>query len=163
MKTRSWLCSSGSICVRREVPSSTFSHIRGYQTLDNLVPTLRVPRHLGISRAAVIRLPYIIGTISWSSRRSSCHATHTVQNTPLFCSSRSRKLATLGKCHMVGMSFVLFGFTWVYLELLLFLFSSIHFVCLKIFVNYCNSTENLSPKSASQYKSELSNDRLLVW
>ena len=103
-------------------PRSPFINIREYQTPSNLVPTLRVPRHLEISRAAVIRLPYIIGTISRSSRRSSCHATHTVQNAPLFCSSHSCKLATLGKCHMVGMSFVLFGFTWVYLELLLFLF-----------------------------------------
>ena len=86
---------------------STSSHIREYQTLGNLVLILRVPRHLGISRAAITRLPYLIGIIGRSSRRSSCRTTHTVQNMSLFCSSGSRKLATLGKCHIVGMSFVL--------------------------------------------------------
>ena len=35
-----------------------------------------------------------------------------------------------------------------------FFFYSIHFVCLKTFVNYCNKTENLSPKLVSQDKSE---------
>ena len=61
MKMRSQLHSSGSVRVRREVLSSTFSHFREYQTPGNLVPTLCVSRHLGISCAAVIRLPYIIG------------------------------------------------------------------------------------------------------
>ena len=75
--------------------------------LGNLILILHVPRHLGISRAAVIRLLYLIGIIGRSSRRSSWHATHTVQNMSLFCSSGSRKLATLGKCHIVEMSFVL--------------------------------------------------------
>ena len=75
--------------------------------LSNLVPTLHVPQHLGISRGTVIRLPYLIITIGQSSWRSSCRATHTVQNVPFFCSSRSHKLTTLGKCHIVGMSFVL--------------------------------------------------------
>ena len=107
VKTRSRLHSSGSVHVRREVFLSKFSHIRESQMLGNLVLTLCVPWHLGILCAAVIRLPYLIGTIGWSSRRSSCCATHTVQNVPLFCSSHSRKLATLGKCHIVGMFFVL--------------------------------------------------------
>ena len=110
--------------------------------LGNLVPTLRVSRHLVISRAAVIRLPYLIGTIGRSSRRSSCCTTHTVQNVPLFCSSCSHKLTTLGKCHIIGMSFVL----WFHLSLLLFLFFSIHFVCLKIFVNYCNKNRESFPQ-----------------
>ena len=122
MKTRSQLHSSGSFCVCWEVPSSTLCPIREYQTLSSLKPTLHVPRHLGISCVTVVWLPYLVGTIGWSSWRSSCRTTHTVQNVPLFCSSRSCKLAALGKCHMVGVSFVLFGFTWVYLELLLFLF-----------------------------------------
>ena len=127
----------------------------------NLVPILRVPRHLRISHAAVTRLPYLIGIIGWSSRRSSCHATHTAQKMLLFCSSGSRKFATLGKSHIVGMSL----FFWFHLSIfgIAFVsFFSIHFLCLKSFVNYCNKTENLSPKFTFQDKSELSKGRLLA-
>ena len=86
---------------------SELSYIRESQTLGNLVPIPRVFRHLGISRGAVIQPPYLIVTIGRSSRRSPCRATHTVQKVPFFSSSRSRKLATLGKGHIVGVSFVL--------------------------------------------------------
>ena len=85
---------------------SKFSYIRESQTLGNLVPTPRVPRHLEISRGAVIRLPYLIVTMGQSYRRSSGRATHTVPKRATFCSSRSRKLATLGKGRVVGISFV---------------------------------------------------------
>ena len=44
--------------------------------LSNLVPTPRGPRHLGISRGAVIRLPYLIVTIGRSYRRGSGRATY---------------------------------------------------------------------------------------
>ena len=124
---------------------SKFSYIRESQTLGNLVPTPRVPRHLGISRGAVIRLPYLIVTIGRSYRRRSGRATHTVPKRATFCSSRSRKLATLGKGRVVGISFVhlsIFG------ECFLFLFVLFIFVHLKTFVNYCKTTENLSPELA---------------
>ena len=52
--------------------------------LGNLVPTPRVPRHLGILHGAVIRLPYLIVTIGRSYRRSSGHATHTVPKRATF-------------------------------------------------------------------------------
>ena len=122
--------------------------------LGNLIPTLHVPQHLGLSCAEVIQLSYIIGTISWSSQRNSCHTTHTVQNASLFCSSSSCKLATLG--NVIWLSCLLFFL--VSLEYIwscfCFFFFSIHFACLKTFVNYCNRTENLFPRSASQYKSD---------
>ena len=92
-------------CLPRN-PLSKFSYIREYQTLGNLVPTPRVPRHLGISRGAVIRLPYLIVTVGRSYWRSSGRATHTVPKTRHFCLSRSRKLATSGKGRVVGISFV---------------------------------------------------------
>ena len=52
--------------------------------LGNLVPTPRVPRHLGISRGALIRLPYLIVTVGRSYRRSSGRATHTVPKRATF-------------------------------------------------------------------------------
>ena len=141
---------------------SELSYIRESQTLGNLVPTPRVPRHLGILHGAVIRPPYLIVTIGRSSRRSPCRATHTVQNVPFFCSSRSRKLNTLGKGPIVGMSFVPLVSSEYIWDCFLFFFYSIHFVRLKIFVNYCNKTGNLSPKFALQNKSEHSKGRLLA-
>ena len=57
---------------------SKFSYIRESQMLGNFVPTPRVPRHLGISHGAVIRLPCLIVTIGQSYQRSSSRATHTV-------------------------------------------------------------------------------------
>ena len=83
-----------------------FSYIRESQTLGNLVLTPRVPRHLEISRGAVIRLPYLIVTVGRSYRRSSGRTTHTVPKRATFCLSRSCKLATLGKGRVVGISFV---------------------------------------------------------
>ena len=85
---------------------SKFNYIKEYQTLGNLVPTPRVPRHLGISRGAVIRLPYHIVTVGRSYQRSSGRATHTVPKRATFCLSRSRKLAILNKGRVVGISFV---------------------------------------------------------
>ena len=69
VKPRSWLHSSGSVRACRENLLSKFSYIRESQTLGNLVPTPHVPRHLGISRGAVIRPPYLIFIIGRSSRK----------------------------------------------------------------------------------------------
>ena len=125
VKTRSQLRSPGSFRVCREIPSSTFIHIREYQMLSSLIPTLCVPQHLGVSCAEVIRLSYIIHTISQSSWRSSCCTTHTVQNALLFFSSCSCKLATLG--NVIWLSFLLFfsvllEYIWIRFCFIFFLF-----------------------------------------
>ena len=92
-------------CLLRNLLSK-FSYIRESQMLGNLVPTPCAPRHLEISRGAVIRLPYLIVTVGQSYQRSSGRATHTVPKHATFCLSRSRKLATLGKGCVVRISFV---------------------------------------------------------